>query len=391
VLAGHVYSRWPPRLKPTTSWSRTTVACAMPSESVATGGVGGGRGAAARPRRRDRAVEQMQLATAPDAARFAAHHDERDPTAAPCQVVAEAGGHDHIPGGKIERGQPAAPQLLPVVVVKAGATEHAAGGPQEPPVAREDGRQEIDSNMPAGRFETAPGDGVQPDTPFAANGKPTVTRRRRLGRQGGHRAEFLQLDTCLELPSGARNGLGYEQPARPLAPRTRGDDAVTERDDPLYIRDEVEVALDRHASRGSGSADVRHAEQAERAEMVQHRHEVGTVQPDDRMDVQVELRGLVVVGERRLVEDRAGPEREIGEDDVAAQVVPRAHAVERDDPADALGLRVHDAARGIRVDHQISVSAANTAAGSMASRHRAAAAHVHARSGRKPRRLTRSW
>ena len=63
------------------------------------------------------------------------------------------------------------------------------------------------------------------------------------------------------------------------------------------------------------------------------------------MDVEVVLRRLVL-REDGLVEHRARPEVLAGEHDVATEVVPRAEAVERDDSADAVRLRVVDRLSG---------------------------------------------
>ena len=70
---------------------------------------------------------------------------------------------------------------------------------------------------------------------------------------------------------------------------------------------------------------------------------------EDGVYIEVVLRGLVIV-ERRLVEDGARPQIRADEDDVAAEVAPRAETVEGGDAADAVGLGVAHLALRVRVD-----------------------------------------
>ncbi len=84
--------------------------------------------------------------------------------------------------------------------------------------------------------------------------------------------------------------------------------------------------------------------------MVEHHDDRGVRDLENRVDVEVVLGRLVVVGKDCLVENGPRLESTRGDDDVATQVVPCAQVTEGDDAADSLRLRVLDATLRARVD-----------------------------------------
>src|SRR5439155_22155633 len=88
-------------------------------------------------------VERVQPAPAPDAAQCAGNEDDRDAAVAPGQVLREATAHDDATVGGVERGESAATQRLPVVVVDRVRDALAAGGPYERAVPENSLRVEV--------------------------------------------------------------------------------------------------------------------------------------------------------------------------------------------------------------------------------------------------------
>ena len=119
-------------------------------------------------------------------------------------------------------------------------------------------------------------------------------------------------------------------------------------------------------------------ERPEEPEVVQHHDDAGNRDVEDRVNVEIVLRRLVVIGKDRLVEHGARLERARSEHDVPTEVVPRADIAEVDDSPDSGGLRVPHPALGMRVQlgHRTSRSASITSAGWAFSRHRAPTGHV---------------
>ena len=119
-------------------------------------------------------------------------------------------------------------------------------------------------------------------------------------------------------------------------------------------------------------------ERPEEPEVVQHHDDAGNRDVEDRVNVEIVLRRLVVIGKHCLVEHGARLERARSEHDVPTEVVPRADIAEVDDSPDPRGLRVPNPALRMRVQlgHRTSRSASITSAGWTFARHRAPTGHV---------------
>ena len=146
----------------------------------------------------------------------------------------------------------------------------------------------------------------------------------------------------------------------------------------LHVLREAGGPHGRDAPGPTRRVDLGLPERTEEPEVVQHHDDAGSRDVEDRVNVEIVLRRLVVVGKLRLVEDRARFEGTRSEHDVPTEVVPCADVAEVDDSPDAGRLGVPNPALGIRVQlaHSTSLSASITSAGWTFSRHRAPTGQV---------------
>jgi hypothetical protein len=121
---------------------------------------------------------------------------------------------------------------------------------------------------------------------------------------------------------------------------------VPEADHPLDVVDKVEPPslVEEGSDDGLGSDGPWWLEDPHYSQVVQDGDLPGIGEFHDGVDVEIELRRLVVLGEHGVPENGYRAKRGIGEHDIAAQVVPGASAAERDDPADTGRLRIHGSA-----------------------------------------------
>ena len=190
-------------------------------------------------------------------------------------------------------------------------------------------------------------------------GSPVRCRRARCIRpcRRGHAASAVTMSpvsSCTRVSSGSGSSVVDSRsltrsPGSTFFAWPGPDETIAEDDRALHVRCERARPQRSDAAQRPRSPDDACRKGPQHAEMVQRHHDARARDVEDRVDVEVVLRRLVF-GEDGLVEHRARPEVLAGEHDVATQVVPRAQAVERDDAADAVRLRVVDATLRVRVD-----------------------------------------
>ena len=131
--------------------------------------------------------------------------------------------------------------------------------------------------------------------------------------------------------------------------------------------------------------------------MVQDTHQAQLRQVDDGMNIKVILGRLVLAGEQCGPEDGAGTSLLVGENDVAAKVVPAQELAQGDHAADALRLAVANtrAGSGVHLAHREAAGHNRPRSRARASSGRAPATHrwpdgQWRGAGRKSRRST-TW
>jgi hypothetical protein len=288
--------------------------------------------------------------------------------------VSEAPADDDAPVGDVQRGEPATPQLLPVVVVDARRTELGAGDPDVLSIPDDRGRLAVNADLPAHSSDRAAIDRDEGDAAVPPDGDAVVPACGHGSERRDH-APRLQLDVRVQPRAvGSRgDGLRHQHASRVLLPRSRPDEAIADDGDSLHVVRELASPYRVEAADRTRSADLGPSERPKQAEVIQHHDDTGRRDVEDRVDIEVVLRGLVVIGKLGLVEDRARLEPSRREHDVPTEVVPCAHVAEVGDSPDPFGLRVPHPALGVRVElgHSSSPSASTTSAGRIFSRQRA--------------------
>jgi hypothetical protein len=172
-------------------------------------------------------------------------------------------------------------------------------------------------------------------------------------------------------------GIRDEQTARSIRSRRRRHQSPRDRNRSLHIGD-VRPPCDRFNEASiDPPEDVGSIEATNHTEVVQNKDEPQLGHVQNRMDIEVVLRWLVIARKQRGPENGTGPKPLIREDDVSAQVVPTGKLTERDDSADPFRLAVANAyvRSGIHLPmgehdcHRISLSRAAASSGRVSARH----------------------
>ncbi len=320
----------------------------MPSDVGASGGV-----AAASPGLAG--VDDVHRAVARQDGQPPADRHHRHAARPPRDPGREHASGQHRPVGPVERREATAAELLPVVVVGGAVGRVGAGRPQHVAVV---GQHRSAEREVALATASVRGRGRSP-APAPRAGR----RRRRRGPRRRRRPGPARVDLAEALGRVHPPGSRRSSPSRsgrltstPMAPSHRGAEP-TRRPPTTTVRStsatNVPTAAGRtRASRpsGTGAASASRSKDRSVPRWLSTRTTPSIGRVEDGVDVEVVLRGLVVVGEERVTEHGARPQGGVGEHDVAAEVVPAREAAQRDDPADPLGLAVADADLGGGVD-----------------------------------------